>query len=273
MVTVAVGNPDRSPYALARDDLRAGWEKRGSWWLLARQSIQSSYRRTVLGPFWITLQQLVWVLGIGVVYSQLFKVERSGFIPLLAYGVLIWSFIAGALTSAPALYSDSASYLSSSTLPVSFYTFQSLANQALTFLHSAVVMVLIPIVYGVRPTLAAIGLVPAALALILVNAFGAMLWLAPLGLRFRDVRVAINAIVPLMMFMTPIFWDPSQLPKRHWVVVINPMAWPVLSARDPLLGRPADRGLWMLLLAGTVVNLVIAFVSFSRSRRRIRYWL
>ena len=260
-------------YAEALDDLRGGWAKRRSWWMLARQSIQSSYLRTVLGPFWITLQQLVWVLGIGVVYSQLFRVERSGFIPLLAYGVLIWSFISGAITSAPSLYSDSASYLSSSTLPISFYGFQSLANQALTFLHSAIVMLIIPIVYGVRPTIAAIGLVPAALLLILVNVFSAILWLAPLGLRFRDVRVAISAIVPLMMFMTPIFWDPSQLPKRHWVVVINPMAWPVLSARDPLLGRPADRGLWMLLLAATVVNLAIAFITFSRSRRRIRYWL
>jgi ABC-2 type transport system permease protein/lipopolysaccharide transport system permease protein len=255
------------------DDLRSAWSKRGSWWLLARQSIQGSYRRTVLGPFWITIQQLVWVLGIGVVYSQLFHVNRSGFIPLLAYGVLIWSLISGVITSAPSLFSDSAAYLASSTLPISFYLYQSLAVQALTFLHSAVVMVLIPIMYGVVPTVAAIGLVPLALTLILVNSVFAMLWLAPLGLRYRDVRVAVSAITPLMMFMTPIFWDPTQLRNRHWIVLLNPMAWPVVSMRDPLLGHPADRSLWVLFLAATLLNGAFGLVVFSRSRARLRYWI
>lgn len=264
---------ERSPYAIALDDLSSAWSKRGSWWLLAKQSVQGSYRRTFLGPFWITLQQLMWVLGIGVVYSQLFHVDRSEFIPLLSYGVLIWHLIIGAITTAPSLFVESSSYLSSSNLPLSFYAMQSLAVQMITFAHTAVVMVVIPAFYGVTPTIWALALVPLTLALITVNNAACMLWLAPLGARYRDVRVAIAATTQLLMFMTPVFWDPRQLPGRHWIVMANPFAWPVLSFRDPLLGRSPDGTVWLLLAVATIFNCVIGFVVFSRTQRRVRYWL
>lgn len=270
---VTSATSERSTYAVALDDLRSAWAVRGSWWLLARQSVQGSYRRTFLGPFWMTAQQLMWVLGIGVVYSQLFHVERGTFIPLLAYGVLIWQQIMGALTSAPSLFIDSASYLSSSNLPLSFYGYQALANQVITFAHTAVVMVIIPIMYGVGPTLWAIALVPLALGLVLLNSAACMLWLAPLGTRFRDVRVAIASVTQLLMFVTPVFWDPAQLPGRHWVVMVNPFAWPVLSFRDPLIGTSPDGLVWLLFAIATVVNCSVGFIVFSRARRRIRYWL
>lgn len=270
---VAMTTSEQSPYAAALHDLSSAWSKRGSWWLLARQSVQGSYRRTFLGPFWITAQQLLWVLGIGVVYSQLFHVERSTFIPLLSYGVLIWQFIMGSVTTAPSLFVNASSYLSSSNLPLTFYAFQSLADQVITFAHSAAVMIIIPIIYGSGPTAWAALYVPLALLLIVTNGAACMLWLAPLGARYRDVRVAISATTQLLMFMTPVFWDPQQLTGRHWIVMSNPLAWPVLSFRDPLLGRPADSTVWVLFAIATVVNFVLGFVVFSRTRRQIRYWL
>lgn len=215
----------------------------------------------------------MWVLGIGVVYSQLFNVDRSAFIPLLSYGVLIWSLIMGSITTAPSLFVDSSSYLSSSNLPLSFYAFQSLAFQMITFAHTAVVMVIIPVLYGVSPTVWASVLVPLALVLIVINSGACLLWLAPLGARFRDVRVAIAATTQLLMFMTPVFWDPKQLAGRHWIVMANPFAWPVLSFRDPLIGRPADRAVWVLFAVITALNCAAGFLVFSRTRRRVRYWL
>jgi len=221
----------------------------------------------------MTVQQLIWVIGISVVYTQLFNVDRGGFVPRLAYGIAIWGLIIGSITAATTVFEESSAYMSSSTLPLSFYLYQSLANQLITFAHSAAVLVIIPVAYRATPGIWAALLSPLALALIVLNAFATMLWLAPLSMRFRDVRAAINSMAQLLMFLTPIFWDPQQLPGRHWFVVVNPMAWPVLSLRDPLMGQSPDGLLWMLFLIATVLNTALAATVFARTRNRIRYWL
>ena len=244
-----------------------------SWLLLARQSIQGSYRRTVLGPFWISVQQLVFIFGVGFLYSQLFRVQSRDLLPVLGYGMLAWGLISGLVTQASNLFVGAAQPIASSTLPLAFYPLQQVATSLLTFLHSAAVMVVVPVLYGKSPTALAAVLTPLALVLIVVNGVAVSLWLGPLGARFRDLSTAITVSVPLFMFLTPVFWDPDQLPGRHWAVVVNPFAWPIQSFRDPLLGNSPDVLLWLLFLGATVVNCVIGLLTFSATHRQIRYWL
>ena len=71
-------------------DIRDGWALRNSWWALSRQAIKISYRRTTLGPIWITLQQVAFVVGISLLYSQLFKVKSADMVPLVAFGIAFW---------------------------------------------------------------------------------------------------------------------------------------------------------------------------------------
>jgi lipopolysaccharide transport system permease protein len=82
----------------ALQDIQLGWQRREGWWALSRQSIKISYRRTTLGPIWITLQQLAFIIGIGLLYSHLFKVKfgavsgiRHQFLGL-AHQLHYWSF-------------------------------------------------------------------------------------------------------------------------------------------------------------------------------------
>lgn len=244
-----------------------------SWLLLARQAIQASYRRTVLGPFWISIQQLAFIFGIGFLYSELFKVRASDLLPVLGYGMLAWGLISGLVTQASNLFVGSAQEISSSTLPLTFYALRSLATSLLSFLHSAAVMVIVPILYGSKPTLLAAVLTPLAMLLILINGLSVLLWLGVIGARYRDLSAAISMSIPLFIFLTPVFWDPEQLPGRHWAVVINPFAWPIQSFRDPLVGNAPDVLLWMLFVGATVVNAAVALVAFSAARTRLHYWL
>lgn len=244
-----------------------------AWLLLAKQSIQSSYRRTVLGPFWISLQQLVFIFGIGFLYSQLFKVDSNRLLPVLGYGMLVWGLISTMFIQASTIFVSSAQAMASSTLPLAFYPLQAVATSVLTFLHSAAVMVVVPLGYQRFPTALAAVLTPLALAMIVVNGISVSLWLGVLGTRFRDIAAGMGMAIQLLMFLTPVFWDPEQLPGRHWAVVVNPMAWPIQSFRDPLLGNSPDVLLWLLFAGATVVNVLLGIVTFSISRPRIRYWL
>ena len=52
----------------------------------------------MLGPFWITISQGVLALGLGLLYSTLFKLHLPTFLPFIVTGFIIWSFISGCLT-------------------------------------------------------------------------------------------------------------------------------------------------------------------------------
>ena len=57
---------------------------------LARADIRQRYRRSSLGPFWITISTGVMIACIGIIFGSLFKSPMSDFLPFLAAGLIIW---------------------------------------------------------------------------------------------------------------------------------------------------------------------------------------
>ena len=50
----------------------------------------SRYRGSILGPFWITLSMGLMVVGIGVLYANLFGVALHDFMPFVALGIVFF---------------------------------------------------------------------------------------------------------------------------------------------------------------------------------------
>src|SRR5690606_36301041 len=73
----------RRSWARAIADIRDGLRDRELWSHLAWQDIKQRYRRSVLGPLWITLSMGVTAIGLGLLYSQLFGAEIGTFLPYL----------------------------------------------------------------------------------------------------------------------------------------------------------------------------------------------
>ena len=257
----------------AISDIRAGWALRKSWWFLSRQAIRISYRRTVLGPIWISIQQLVFVAGISVLYSQLFKVDTKEIVPLAAFGFAIWSLITNCITGASSSFIQSSQSIKSSTVPMTFYLFSLVSQYFLTFLHSAVVLVPLAFMVGTTPRLASLITVPVALGFAVLNGFSLSLWLGPLSARFRDIPVSIPIIMQLVMFLSPIFWSPALLGDRDWIIDYNPLAWMIETFRSPIIGGDIRLDLWVRMAILTLCNLVLGITTLQRVKDKISYWV
>lgn len=61
----------------ALQDLRDGISRWQLWGLLGWQDILQRYRRSVLGPFWITASMGVLVTALGLLYANLFRITNS----------------------------------------------------------------------------------------------------------------------------------------------------------------------------------------------------
>lgn len=254
-------------------DIRSGWNLRNSWWSLSRQTIKISYRRTTIGPIWICLQQIAFVTGISLLYSQLFKVRSSDMVPLVAFGIAFWGLLTGYVTGAASNFIQQSQSIKSSTLPISFYIFSSVSQNFLIFLHSAVVLVPLAFVIDTTPRLVCLITVPLALTFAHVNGFSLALWLGPLSARYRDISAAIPIITQIAMFLSPIFWSPTLLDGRAWIADYNPIAWMIETFRSPILGGDIRLDLWLRLTILTCGNLALGVVVMHRVRNKISYWI
>ena len=68
------------------------------WVLLGTNDIRQRYRRSKLGQFWITATIAATVVGLGIVYSAIFKQSIEEYLPYVAGGFVVWFLITGMIT-------------------------------------------------------------------------------------------------------------------------------------------------------------------------------
>ena len=128
-------------------------------------------------------------------------------------------------------------------------------------------------VIDTTPRIICLVTVPLAILCAVLNGFSLGLWLGPLSARYRDISASIPIIIQLAMFLSPIFWSPTLLGGRSWIVDYNPMAWMIETFRSPILGGEPRFDLWIQLIILTAANFSLGVVVLHRVRDKITYWI
>ena len=264
--------PAPSQAALALFDLVQGGRQHHLWSVLGWQDIRQRYRRSVLGPFWLTLSMGALVAALGTLYGMLFKVEMAAYVPHLALGFIVWALISGVITDGCHVFINAAGIIQQVGLPLSVHAYRLLWRNLLILFHNAAVFVVVAAIFGVWPGWAGFLVLP-GLVLLCLNGLWAVLLFGIISARFRDVPPIVASIVRICFFVTPIIWMPELVPERAMVLEINPFYHLVEVVRAPLLGEVPGLSSWIAVLSMTVAGWVLAFAFFRRYRWRIAYWV
>lgn len=257
---------------LALDDLVATVALRQLWLRLAWNDILHRYRRSILGPLWFTLSTAIMVVALGVVYSELFQIRLSEFMPYVCVSLLIWGFISSILSDAGELFARAESSIKQIRLPYLLYVCRFMWGNVIILAHNFTIYLIVIAWFGAWPGAVALFTAP-AFVLLAFNGALASLTLGMTSARFRDVPRITASAVQVLFLITPILWTPAMLGSRSWLVDLNPFFHLIEIMRAPLLGRlPASQTVW-IVLAITVLNLLVAAGLFSRYRSRIAYWV
>jgi lipopolysaccharide transport system permease protein len=112
------------------------------------------------------------------------------------------------------------------------------------------------------------------LALVASNLSVISLLLAALATRYRDLPPIIASLTQVMFYVTPILYEPSQLPKSMQLIAhYNPFYHLIDVLRRPLIGDSPELMSYAVAVGMFVVTSLIAFLFFRRFRGRIAYWL
>jgi ABC-type polysaccharide/polyol phosphate export permease len=269
---------ERSPLGFASQsekaarDLVDGMRMHRVWAMLARMDIRQRYRRSILGPFWITIAMIVWILAIGPLYSRLLGIGSREFIPYVAMGIISWGLLSGLILDGAACFVGAEHLVRSMKLPYTVHVLRTLQRNFIIFLHNLLAFVPFMLWLGIAPRWQWLWAVP-GVVLILLAALPTAFLLGTLSARFRDLQQMIASIVQLAFFVTPIFWKPELLGARSWIAGLNPFHPLLEVVRGPIVGAVPPLQVYARIGLMLLALYLVATPFFIRYRRRLAFWV
>lgn len=259
-------------FGMAFQDLRNSGLRIGLAWSLAWHDIVSRYRGSLLGPFWITLSMGLMVLGISVLYSNLFSIPLNEFMPFVALGIVFFGLISQTVLEGCQTFVQASGMLSQTALPILTFVWRTVFRNLITLAHHLVIVAAVLIWYGAWRK-ADVPLAVFGVVLVALNISWLSLLVGIFSARFRDIPQVVASVMQFAMFMTPVFWQPTERLIGHAVLHANPFYHMLQVVRGPLLGDPDVTLSFIVMTVMAVVGWAVSFTIFTFTRRRIVHYL
>ena len=241
---------------------------------LSWHDILGRYRRSAIGPFWLTISMGVMIASIGIVFGQIFKTPMDEYLPFLAAGIILWAFITGTINEGCTGFIEAEGIIKQLPIPLFVHILRVLWRNLLILAHNILILPLVLLVMGKGIGLEVVLAIPGLLLVSLCLSWVALLF-AMLCARYRDLAQIVASVLQVAFYLTPIIWMPSLLPDRMGATFLqfNPFYHLLELIRAPLLGVVPSLTSWLVVLVIAVVGWAFTLLVFSRLRHRVAYWL
>jgi homopolymeric O-antigen transport system permease protein len=247
----------------------AAWRLGG---LMAWQDIKKRYRRSTLGPIWLTVSSAVQMLTISFLSTFLFNSSFQRSLPFVCAGMLFLGMISQMINDSTTLFLSTSSYLIQIKRPLALFLIQTIWHNMIVLAHNSVIYIVIAIILVVIPGWSMLAW-PLGFVLNLICLSWMMLFLAVVSVRYRDIPVIVQNILGIVFWFTPLMYFPEQLGSNQYIVEYNPLTHMIALLRAPLIGSAPTIENWLVTLSVAVFGWIGTFLFFARFRARVVYWL
>lgn len=253
-------------------DMAVGLGRWQTSYKLGLQDIELRYKRSLLGPFWISAAMVAMVLALAFVFADVFQAEFATYIAYISAGLLAWYLILALVNEAGGSMIEHGQFLHNVRMPLTVIAGRVVFRNAVVFLHNLIAIVGLLLVFGAPFSWIAAAVVPGALIILLFGYF-LVIALGPMCARFRDIPLLVQNLMQVIFFLTPIFWMPDSLAHRPVFTALNPFYHFIELVRAPLLGHEATLLNWQVALSSCAVAGLLAIVSASIASKRLTLWI
>lgn len=232
------------------------WRYRELLGFLSWRDVKVRYKQAVLGISWAVIQPVVQTLLLTFVFSKLAGMPSGGlpYFLLVLCGNLPWLLFTNAFNGAGASIVGNTHLISKVYFPRLIVPLSSLGVALVDFF--VLLLIALPLIaaFGIWPGWQLL-LLPLFIALTLVIALGAGLWITALTVKFRDFRFITPFVLQIGMFVTPVGYRTDTLPNWRDLLALNPLTGVVDGVRWCLLGGRTE-----LHLPGLGISVLVALV-------------
>ncbi len=231
------------------------------------------YRRTLLGPLWNSLAQLITIILLSLVWSEIFKMNLEDYLPRLYVGMTCFGLATYYTSSATSIvFGQYAAYFQNLNVNLSVIYGRFLCTSIINYLHAIPIYILIFLFFG--KTLDGKSLFFfLGLTLVFLNGIWMSFIISCLCARFRDLAPLIESVMAAAGLITPILWDKNLLGANAHLVYFNPFTSFVESMRDPLLGYPINYNVYLYLTIFLVFGNILTYFFYKHKRKILPFWI
>ena len=241
---------------------------------LATYETKSNYSMQYLGFLWEFVTPLLqiavywFVFGFGIRSGR--PIDGVPFLPWLVEGIVVWFFIAAAITSTARSVYSKIGLVSKMSFPIS--TIPAYVLLSLFYRHAILVAVSYVLMWAFGypmglHSLWFIYLAISALALL----YSLALITSALTTIVRDLQNLLQSLMRMLMYLTPIFWVPTG--RLADILQVNPLYYLIEGYRSMFLGTDWLANNWAYGLYYWAIVLVLFFVGSMIHMRFRRYFI
>jgi ABC-2 type transport system permease protein len=272
---------DAQTFPRAFKDLREGFTQRELWLQLGWQDIKQRYRRSVIGPFWITIATGVQAAAMGVLYAAILNQDLWTYLPYVTVGLIIWNVINASILEGSDVFIANEGLIKQLPSALSVHVYRLVWRQFLFFAHNIVIYLVMLVAFGVWEHLDwSVLLAIPAIALVFLNSAWVSIVFGIFSTRYRDIAPILGSMTLMLFVLTPVMWTTKSLhdqggavSERAKLVELVPTYHYLEIVRAPLLGDPVQVRSWLVVGVITVVGWAVAILALKQYRSRVPYWV
>lgn len=251
--------------------LRELWAYRDLIYLFFKRDFVTSYKQTILGPFWFFAQPVLTSVVFWVVFGRIGKIVTKGVPQFLFFmsGIILWQFFSQCLIRTATTLSANAGIFGKVYFPRLTVPLSVVITNGLTFLiQFALFLGMFGVAWyfgvPVHPNWRVIAL-PLLLVQMAALALGVGCIVAALTTRFRDLAFVVQFGVQLAMYASCVVFPLEAIgPGLRPYFILNPMVPIIEGFRYAFIGYGVIEFWHLALSAGTTA--VIFFIGILMFR-------
>jgi lipopolysaccharide transport system permease protein len=249
-----------------------GFRSYSRWLYLGLQDIRLKYRRSLLGPWWITLSSGLTIFMLSIVWSKLFNMNLEDYVPFFGVGFIFWGWISSQLIESTLGFTPFKASIKQINLMPSIFIFRINLRNFVILLHNLIIVAIIYIYFGETPSKINLISLP-GIFLVQLNITFLMVIISILCTRFQDMGQIFTVIIQIIFLFTPILWDPAILKGHQYILEYNIFYHWIELVRAPLLNKIPTFNNWIWSSSSLVIILIISTWMLGRFKNRIPHWI
>jgi lipopolysaccharide transport system permease protein len=242
------------------------------WLYLAVQDVRLRYRRSIIGPWWVTISTGIMIMMLSFLWSKIFGSDIRTYMPFFAIGFIMWGWMSAIVTESASGFEPYQAAIKQIKLPFPSFVLRLSMRHLIVLAHNLVVIFLVLFIIGKGLPWLSLLSIP-ALILIQLNLVCLSITIMTFCTRFQDMAQVVATLTQIIFFFTPILWQPESLKGKSYLIEFNPVHHWMEIIRAPLLGSLPSLGSWLWSFGTLLVLMATSFYVMGRYRSRIAFWL
>lgn len=240
---------------------------------LAWMDVRARYKKSVLGPLWMTIGNFIGIVGLSIVWSAVLKEDAKTFIPSLSIGFIIWQLVSTSIGESSNTFVREAKIIRNVALPIWFFAVRTFARHVINLLHNFIIIIGLIWNFDI-PVTNITWLVIPNLLIVILNLYWITYIIGVLGARFRDIEYLINSFLPILFFISPVIFHPGRLPEGMEAFIwLNPLSYFIEMIRSPILGEIPRINSYLVMLGLLNIGLLLTYWFNKNYAKRLAFWV